>query len=583
MAYTREETLKDGTKIGYFPDNNWEVISYPPKSELGITSTDSALQDVNKMDSTLTRLSGQLPLEEQQRRDRLQAAGIDPNAPAYKETQPVKPQDEPDSKGQFTLEEVLQLPGIGNDLTGVILQKDGKYSLDSSALSRLGMKTSSQQGEASNELAQAKTDYDEAVSRLKNFDVSNDPALKSIVQSIENQYSQRMKIQEDIEKRRVASLETTGIRIGSRYTGNQFGGLISAEERAGQDRLMAIESEKQSAVARAQEAYRTGKWTEYAKFVDIAEKKWTESQRQVEKLNELAIEQNEKAVNQFDDIKKAQDIELKTIDSIGYLALSALGETGGEEAISELAGQYGIDPNKLISKAQELQGKEKAWGTPYDMPGIGRVQMNLQTGEIRTLSPTSAIPREESYKPPTSYQEWELAGKPGTYQEWLKSSSAKPPTAAQETVSTYATRIEQADPIISKLEPNISSMNPVKFEAQIRVPSYLQSSEFQQYMQAARNFINATLRRESGAVIADSEFENAYQQYLPRPGDAKETLKQKSDNRKIVYESFKKAAGSAYQSVSEILGGNKIKVKLNDGRIGTIDEFEFNPNTMTKL
>ena len=74
-------------------------------------------------------------------------------------------------------------------------------------------------------------------------------------------------------------------------------------------------------------------------------------------------------------------------------------------------------------------------------------------------------------------------------------------------------------------------------------------------MQAARNMVNSVLRRESGAVISPSEFDNAYKQYLPRAGDDEKTLSQKSINRQINYNSFKSGAGSAYQSIDELLGG----------------------------
>lgn len=156
---------------------------------------------------------------------------------------------------------------------------------------------------------------------------------------------------------------------------------------------------------------------------------------------------------------------------------------------------------------------------------------------------------------PTSYKEWELAGKPGSYEQWLKDSNVKAPTVAQQTVATYAARIEQANPTIDTLTQKISAMNPAYFEAQQRLPSYLQSAEFQQYDQAARNFINAVLRRESGAVISPSEFDNAYKQYLPRAGDTAATLAEKKKNRDIVYQSLRNAAGNAYQSVDELVGG----------------------------
>jgi hypothetical protein len=59
------------------------------------------------------------------------------------------------------------------------------------------------------------------------------------------------------------------------------------------------------------------------------------------------------------------------------------------------------------------------------------------------------------------------------------------------------------------------------------------SPEQQQVEQAQRDFINATLRRESGAAIAASEFDNAKKQYFPQIGDSPEVLAQKSRNRAL--------------------------------------------------
>lgn len=63
--------------------------------------------------------------------------------------------------------------------------------------------------------------------------------------------------------------------------------------------------------------------------------------------------------------------------------------------------------------------------------------------------------------------------------------------------------------------------------------NWTQSAEQQQVEQAQRDFINAALRRESGAAIADSEFANARQQYFPQPGDSKEVREQKKANREL--------------------------------------------------
>ena len=133
----------------------------------------------------------------------------------------------------------------------------------------------------------------------------------------------------------------------------------------------------------------------------------------------------------------------------------------------------------------------------------------------------------------------------------------KPPTSAQTTLAGYAARLEQAEPTLKKVEAAIVKMNPMSFEAQLWADKpWAQSTEMQQYAQAARNLINAVLRRESGAVISPTEFHEAQQQYLPVPGDKPETLKLKKENRELNMSMYKRGAGPAYQSVTDAMGGS---------------------------
>jgi len=264
----------------------------------------------------------------------------------------------------------------------------------------------------------------------------------------------------------------------------------------------------------------------------------------------LRISQNKKLQEKYEGKMTILTNKLKLYDSLHQQA---------QAEARFIASGIQEDQQKMMEHAEKEQAAlaKLAEQDIHQVDVGGRsVLVDYKTKKIvADLGPSKDPNASEDYKPPTSYQEWTLAGKPGTYEQWLKSSSGKPPTAAQETVSTYASRIEQSNPTIESLTPAIAKMSPLTYEAQVRLPSYLQSAEFQQYDQAARNFINATLRRESGAVISPSEFENAYKQYLPRPSDTPETLAQKKLNREIVYGSFKKAAGSAYQSIDELISG----------------------------
>jgi hypothetical protein len=73
------------------------------------------------------------------------------------------------------------------------------------------------------------------------------------------------------------------------------------------------------------------------------------------------------------------------------------------------------------------------------------------------------------------------------------------------------------------------------------------SVEFQKFDQAKRDFINATLRRESGAVISPAEFENAEKQYFPKPQDSPELLRQKQQNRVTAIKGIGAGAGHGFR------------------------------------
>lgn len=61
--------------------------------------------------------------------------------------------------------------------------------------------------------------------------------------------------------------------------------------------------------------------------------------------------------------------------------------------------------------------------------------------------------------------------------------------------------------------------------------------------QAQRNFINAVLRRESGASINEGEFNNARQQYFAQPGDTPQVAAQKRANMQQAIAALESSAG----------------------------------------
>lgn len=122
-------------------------------------------------------------------------------------------------------------------------------------------------------------------------------------------------------------------------------------------------------------------------------------------------------------------------------------------------------------------------------------------------------------------------------------------TETQAKDGLYASRMFNAENILRQVE-NVGTDWWERGKAAIGSKigtSGLNSTDYQKFDQAQRDFINATLRRESGAVIADSEFENANKQYFPQPGDRPEVIAQKRANRAEAIRGIAMGAGQSYR------------------------------------
>jgi hypothetical protein len=131
----------------------------------------------------------------------------------------------------------------------------------------------------------------------------------------------------------------------------------------------------------------------------------------------------------------------------------------------------------------------------------------------------------------------------------------------QAKAAGFADRIREALPIIDKFGAAGTDITQ-KGIAAVPGGNFLLSPEYQQLDQAKRNFVNSVLRRESGAVISDSEFSNADKQYFPQPGDGPEVLAQKKRNREDAITGMTRSAGPAYKPppAPKDAGGWKIEL-----------------------
>jgi hypothetical protein len=117
----------------------------------------------------------------------------------------------------------------------------------------------------------------------------------------------------------------------------------------------------------------------------------------------------------------------------------------------------------------------------------------------------------------------------------------------QAKAAGFSDRIANALPLIEQFSDSSTLKNKVVSAAPYGLGNFGVDSEFQQLDQARRDFVNAVLRRESGAVISEEEFDNANKQYFPQPGDNPEVIAQKKANRETVFQAMQRDAGAAYK------------------------------------
>lgn len=147
----------------------------------------------------------------------------------------------------------------------------------------------------------------------------------------------------------------------------------------------------------------------------------------------------------------------------------------------------------------------------------------------------------------------------------LAPKAAKPPTNEQFKAGEFARRLEQSEQIFDKLDQSGWSRSDSMTRGSDYLPGELQSQEYRSNEQAERNFVNAVLRRESGAAISPKEFASAEQQYFPRPGDKPEVLNQKKANRMQVFAGLRAASGGAYDQIPLVnAGGIKSAKDMTD-------------------
>jgi hypothetical protein len=107
------------------------------------------------------------------------------------------------------------------------------------------------------------------------------------------------------------------------------------------------------------------------------------------------------------------------------------------------------------------------------------------------------------------------------------------PSQSEEAARQFADKARQAHGVLQGLEGKGFQPSSTGNLMQAVLPTPLQNSDYQSLDQARRQFINAILRRESGAAISAGEYDSYTRQYFPMPGDSPDVLRQKENAREL--------------------------------------------------
>ena len=151
-------------------------------------------------------------------------------------------------------------------------------------------------------------------------------------------------------------------------------------------------------------------------------------------------------------------------------------------------------------------------------------------------------PSGYAYKDPTN---------PGLGLEAIPGGPATQPTGEERSAAAYAERMQSAEKQLVSVEdaPQMQGSKEAGVDAALaaggRFTYWLRSPAGQQHQNAADQWIRAKLRKESGATIAQEEWDSEYKTYFPQPGDSEEVKKQKAEARKVATRTMMTQAGRA--------------------------------------
>ena len=141
---------------------------------------------------------------------------------------------------------------------------------------------------------QIDAEYDATFNLLEDRKATMEQRSRDQISSIQDSYDRRRAEMRNFNANRSKSLELMGTRSGrQQFAGEWQSNILAAEEKAGLDRIRQIDSEEQAAILGIESALEDNEYELMMTQINLASEKRKEKQAEIDKLQQLAIQQEE--------------------------------------------------------------------------------------------------------------------------------------------------------------------------------------------------------------------------------------------------------------------------------------------------
>jgi hypothetical protein len=158
-------------------------------------------------------------------------------------------------------------------------------------------------------------------------------------------------------------------------------------------------------------------------------------------------------------------------------------------------------------------------------------------------------------------------------------AGGKPFTEGQSKDNVYATRALGALEVLEPIAGNLTSLSSrtAEYDPTGFIRGKVQSPEYQVAKNAGDEFLQAILRKDTGAAITQGEQELYGQTYLPQPGDGPEVLDAKKAARRRAVDAIQAGMSPAQMiAIEKALGGVGGGGAPQSGPVKVANDAEYN-------